>query len=106
MQKFPTPNPITTTLNIPAGRIQIIAADRTDTTVEIRPANPNKNRDLNTAQQTTANYHDGTLHIQTPTPNNQLLGPSGAVEVTIQLPTGSRIQSTATSTELRAAGHL
>ena len=46
MQKFDTPAPITAVLDIPAGRIQFIAADRADTTVEVRPANPAKSRDV------------------------------------------------------------
>ena len=46
MQKFDTPAPITAVLDIPAGRLQFIAADRTDTTVEVRPANATKSRDV------------------------------------------------------------
>ena len=38
MQKFDTPAPISAVLDIPAGRIQFIAADRADTTVEVLPA--------------------------------------------------------------------
>ena len=39
MQKFDTPAPISAVLDIPAGRVRFIAADRADTTVEVRPAN-------------------------------------------------------------------
>ena len=42
MQKFDTPAPIATVLDIPAGRIQFIAADRADTTVQVLPANTSK----------------------------------------------------------------
>ena len=38
MQKFDTPAPISAVLDIPAGRVQFIAADRADTTVEVLPA--------------------------------------------------------------------
>ena len=38
MQQFDTPAPITAIIEVPAGRIQVIAADRTDTTVEVLPA--------------------------------------------------------------------
>ena len=67
MQKFATPTPITAVLDIPAGRLQLIAADRTDTTVEIQPTNPAKNRDVQAAEQTTVTYTDGVLRIHTPT---------------------------------------
>lgn len=108
MQKFdtPTPAPISAVLNIPAGRIQIIAADRTDTTVEIRPANPSKSRDTKTAEQTEITYTDGILRIHTPEPDNQLLGPAGSVEITIQLPTGSHIEAKTAAAELRGVGRL
>ena len=106
MQKFDTPTPISAVLEIPAGRIQFIAADRADTTVEVRPANPSKNRDVQTAEQTTVAYADGVLRIHTAEPKNQLFGPSGSLEVTVQLPAGSRIQAKAESSELRGVGRL
>ena len=106
MQKFDTPAPISAVLDIPAGRIQIIAADRADTTVEVRPANPSKSRDTKTAEQTTVAYADGVLRITASTPSNQLLGPSGSLEVTVQLPAGSRIEAKAGSAEFRGVGRL
>ncbi|MGW4758983.1 DUF4097 family beta strand repeat-containing protein [Streptomyces chartreusis] len=108
MQKFdtPTPAPISAVLNIPAGRIQIIAADRTDTTVEIHPANPSKSRDTKTAEQTEITYTDGILRIHTPEPDNQLLGHPGSVEITIQLPAGSHIEAKTAAAELRGVGRL
>ncbi|MER5941952.1 DUF4097 family beta strand repeat-containing protein [Streptomyces sp. NPDC001928] len=106
MQKFDTTAPISAVLNIPAGRIQIIAADRNDTTVEVLPANPAKSRDVKTAEQTTVAYTDGILRIHTPEPGNQLFGPSGSVEITLQLPTGSRIEAQTASAELRGVGRL
>jgi DUF4097 and DUF4098 domain-containing protein YvlB len=105
MHTFTTPAPITAVLDIPAGRVQLIAADRADTTVEVTPANTTKNRDLKAAEQTTVDYTDGVLRIQTTT-KNQYLGPSGSIEVTIKLPTGSNIEAKTASTELRTVGRL
>jgi hypothetical protein len=106
MQKFDTPAPISAVLDIPAGRVQVIAADRADTTVEVRPASPSKSRDTKTAEQTTVAYADGVLRIRTAEPGSQLSGPSGSVEVTVQLPVGSRIEAKAASAELRGVGRL
>ncbi|MET8106667.1 DUF4097 family beta strand repeat-containing protein [Streptomyces mirabilis] len=106
MQKFETPTPISAVLHIPAGRIQFIAADRADTTVEVLPANPSKSRDTKTAEQTEVTYTDGILRITTPNPDNRLLGPSGSLEITVQLPTGSRIEAKTASAELRVVGRL
>ncbi|MFB7116208.1 DUF4097 family beta strand repeat-containing protein [Streptomyces sp. NPDC056190] len=106
MQKFDTPAPISAVLDIPAGRVQFIAADRADTTVEVLPANPSKKRDVQTAEQTTITYTDGVLRIHTPEPKNQVFGPSGSLEVTVQLPAGSRVEGKAAASELRGVGRL
>jgi DUF4097 and DUF4098 domain-containing protein YvlB len=105
MQKFDTPTPISAVLNIPAGRVQFIAADRADTTVEVLPADASKGRDVKTAEQATVDYRDGVLRIEVPV-KNQLFGASGAIEVTIQLPAGSRVEAKAAATEFRAVGRL
>lgn len=106
MQKFDTPAPISAVLDIPGGRIRFIAADRADTTVEVVPANPARSRDVQAAEQTTVGYADGVLQIHTPKSKNQLFGPSGSLEVTVQLPAGSRIEGKAASSELRGVGRL
>ncbi|MFE6961596.1 DUF4097 family beta strand repeat-containing protein [Streptomyces sp. NPDC057696] len=106
MQKFDTSSPITATLDIPAGRIQFIAADRTDTTVEILPADKSKSRDLKAAEQTTVTYTDGILRIEAATAKNRILGNSGSVEVTVQLPAGSHIEAKTAAAELRGVGRL
>ncbi|MBP2708555.1 DUF4097 family beta strand repeat protein [Microbispora sp. RL4-1S] len=106
MQKFDTPAPISAVLDIPAGRVQFIAADRADTTVEVLPANPSKSRDVQTAEHTTVSYAEGVLRIQTRESGNQLFGPSGSLEVTVQLPAGSRVEAKAAGSELRGVGRL
>ena len=104
-QQFDTPAPISTLLDVPAGSIRIIAADRADTTVEVRPADAAKGRDVKAAGQTSVDYRDGVLRIGTPT-TNQLLGPSGSVDVTVHLPAGSRVEGKAAAAELRGEGRL
>ncbi|MGW2649343.1 DUF4097 family beta strand repeat-containing protein [Streptomyces sp. NPDC001393] len=106
MQKFDTPAPISAVLDIPAGRIQFIAADRTDTAVEVRPANPSKRRDVQTAEQTEVAYADGVLRIHTAEPKNQMFGPSGSLEVTVKLPAGSRVEARTAGCEFRGVGRL
>ncbi|MGC4833062.1 DUF4097 family beta strand repeat-containing protein [Micromonospora vinacea] len=106
MQTFATPAPISAVLDIPAGRIQLIAADRSDTTVEVLPADPAKSSDTRAAEQTTVTYADGVLRITTARPINKLFGPSGSLEVTVQVPAGSHVQARAASAELRGVGRL
>ncbi|KJK56060.1 DUF4097 family beta strand repeat-containing protein [Saccharothrix sp. ST-888] len=106
MQKFDTPTPISAILDIAAGRIQFIAADRADTTVEVLPANATKSRDVKAAEQTTVEYGDGVLRIETSTSDHQILGSSGSIEVTVKLPAGSRIEAKAAGAEFRAVGRF
>ena len=89
MQTFATPAPVTAVLTVPAGRIHVTAADRADTTVEIRPADPAKSRDAKLAERVTAAYSDGVLRVTAPAAN-RVLGSSGAVEVTVPCPPGPR----------------
>lgn len=107
MQSFSTPAPITAILDIPAGRVRFTAADRADTTVEVRPADASKGRDVKLADQTTVDYRDGVLRIvATAKVRSQILGPSGAIEVTVELPAGSRVEAKAASAEFRTDGRL
>ncbi|NUP20284.1 MAG: DUF4097 family beta strand repeat protein [Streptomyces sp.] len=106
MQKFDTPAPIAAVLDIPAGRIQFIAADRADTTVEVLPADAAKGRDVKAAEQIEVTYGDGVLRIEAPEPKNRILGHTGSVEVTVQLPAGSRVEAKAAAAELRGVGRF
>ena len=103
MQNFPTPTPITAVLDIPAGRVQLIAADRADTVVDVRPADATKGRDVKVAEQTTVDFRDGVLRIES-LAKNQVLGASGYIDVTVQLPAGSQVEATAAAVELRGVG--
>lgn len=105
MNAFATTAPITAVLHIPAGRVQLVATDRDDVTVEVKPANAAKSRDVKAAEQTTVSFADGVLNIDNPT-KNQYLGSTGSVEVTVALPTGSNVQAKTDATELRTSGHL
>jgi hypothetical protein len=105
MKKFDTLTAVAAVLDIPAGRIRFIAADRVDTTVEILPTDASKTRDLKMAEQTDVTYDGDVLRIVAPA-GNQLLGPSGSLEVTVQLPAGSRIEGKAAAAEFRAVGRF
>ncbi|MGW4064836.1 DUF4097 family beta strand repeat-containing protein [Amycolatopsis sp. NPDC004747] len=105
MQKFTTTAPIATVLEIPAGRVRFAASDRSDSTVQVRPADPSKSRDVKAASQASVSFDDGVLRVEVPA-KNQYFGPSGAVDVTIELPAGSSVEAKAASVELRGDGPL
>ncbi|MEV0128584.1 DUF4097 family beta strand repeat-containing protein [Dactylosporangium sp. NPDC050688] len=105
MLTFDTPAPIAAVLDIPAGRVRFVAGDRADTTVEVRPADAAKRRDVQVAERTTVDYADGVLRIEA-TAKHQILGSSGTIDVTVQLPAGSRLAIKAASADLHAAGRF
>ncbi|MFH8836564.1 DUF4097 family beta strand repeat-containing protein [Streptomyces sp. NPDC017868] len=106
MQNFATPAAIVATLSVPAGRIRLIAADRADTTVEVLPTDPSKSRDVKTAERTEVAYADGVLTIEVPKSKGGILGGTGSIDVTVQLPTGSRVEGQAAAAELTAVGRF
>ena len=106
MQNFDTPAPISAVLDLPAGRVTFVAAERVETEVEVLPADASKSRDVKAAEHTTVEYADGVLRIATAAAKNQYFGPSGAIEVTVKLPAGSRVEAKAASAELRGVGRL
>jgi hypothetical protein len=62
MEKFATPGPVSVVLDIPAGSVRLIAADRADTVVEVLPADASKRRDMKAAQQIEVG-RDGVVSI-------------------------------------------
>ncbi|GGP50386.1 DUF4097 family beta strand repeat-containing protein [Streptomyces abikoensis] len=106
MRKFDTPAPVSAVLDVPAGHIRFIAADRADTTVEVLPLDASKGRDVKAAEETRVAYDDGVLRIEAPEAKNRVLGNSGSIEVTVQVPAGSRVEAKAASAEFRGVGRL
>ncbi len=106
MQNFTTPAPISAVLDIPAGRIRLVAADRADTTVEVLPADASSSRDVKAAERIGVAFGDGVLRVEAPAAANRVLGDSGSVDVTVQLPAGSRVEVKAATAELIGEGRL
>ncbi|WP_406391363.1 DUF4097 family beta strand repeat-containing protein [Streptomyces sp. NBC_00887] len=104
MPSFDTPEPISATAHVEAGSIQFTAGDRLDTVIEVRPRDPKKDQDVRAADQTEVTFASGALTVRTPKAN--LLGRTGAVDVTVELPTGSRIDMTGSWAQVLGEGRL
>ncbi|MEV1077246.1 DUF4097 family beta strand repeat-containing protein [Streptomyces sp. NPDC050211] len=104
MPTFDTPEPISVTAHVGAGSIHFIAGDRLDTVVEVRPGDPKRDKDVRAAEQTEVTYADGVLTVRTK--ERYLIGPSGGVEVTVGLPTGSRVDVTGSWVQAFGEGRL
>ncbi|MFF2962103.1 DUF4097 domain-containing protein [Streptomyces sp. NPDC057963] len=104
MPSFDTPEPISATAHVDAGSIQFTAGDRLDTVVEVRPRDPKRDQDVRAAGQTEVTYASGVLTVRTPKSN--LFGRTGTVDVTVELPTGSRIDMTGAWAQVLGEGRF
>ncbi|GHJ93946.1 hypothetical protein SNE510_34650 [Streptomyces sp. NE5-10] len=104
MPSFDTPAAISVTARVEAGSIQFVAGERADTVVQVTPRNPKKDLDVRTAEQTEVSYANGNLTVRTPKSN--LFGRTGVVDVTVELPTGSRVEVDGAWTQILGEGRL
>jgi DUF4097 and DUF4098 domain-containing protein YvlB len=105
MPAFATPEPISVTIELGMGDARIIASDRTDTVIEVRPRDDSKASDVRAAEQTRVEYSSGRLLVKTPRQRN-FLGRGSPVDVTIELPAGSHVQGDSGMGDFGCEGHL
>jgi DUF4097 and DUF4098 domain-containing protein YvlB len=104
MPAFATPEPISVTIELGMGDARIIASDRTDTVIEVRPRDDSKASDVRAAEQTRVEYSSGRLLVKTT--QRSFFGRGSSVDVTIELPTGSHVQGDSGMGEFGCEGHL
>ncbi|MEU5612956.1 DUF4097 family beta strand repeat-containing protein [Streptomyces sparsogenes] len=105
MPSFDTPAPISAIAHVEAGSIRFAAGDRPDTVVEVRPRDPKRDPDVRAADQTEVTYASGVLTIRTPK-QRSLFGRTGTVDVTVELPTDSRVELTGAWAQVLGEGRL
>ncbi len=107
MYTYGTPEPISVAVNLGmvAGNVRVAASDRADTTVEVVPADPGSKNDVKVAEQTKVEYTAGRLTVRAPKLTG-LFTRSGAVNVTIEVPTGSEVEGETGMGEVRCEGQL
>ena len=108
MTTFATPEPITVDITVVSGTLQIIAGDRAETTVEIRPGNENKDSDVRAAQLVEVDFASGRLEVRDPKPSGlgRVIGRKGMVDITVELPAGSHVLADSGFGNIRCGGSL
>ncbi|MDF0374241.1 DUF4097 family beta strand repeat-containing protein [Streptomyces sp. KA12] len=106
MPSFDTPEPISATAHMEAGSLQFTASDSRTTVVEVRPRDPRKDLDVRTAEQTEVTCANGALTVRTPKSSLFGLGRTGVVDVTVELPMGSRVDATGAWIQVLGEGRL
>ncbi|MCW8381692.1 DUF4097 family beta strand repeat-containing protein [Streptomyces justiciae] len=104
MPTFDTPEAISVVAHVGAGYVQFTATDRADTVVDVRPGDPKRDKDVKAAAQTEVTFVNGVLTIRTK--ERRVIGPSGIVSVTVELPTGSGVDATGSWTQVLGEGVL
>jgi DUF4097 and DUF4098 domain-containing protein YvlB len=103
MPTFDTPQPITATVEISAGAVRLVASDREDTVVEVRPRDESRSHDVKAAEQVRVDFSNGTLAVASQ--RGFSFPRRGAVIVDIALPSGSRLNAATASANITADGH-
>ncbi len=110
MPTFETPHPIAITVEMFIGRVEITASDRTDTVVEVRPSDASKKDDVRAAQETEVGFAAGSLTVKAPRGWKMYAPPnawrSASIDVTLDVPTGSRLQGTSHMCRFLVTGEL
>jgi DUF4097 and DUF4098 domain-containing protein YvlB len=106
MPTYTTPTPIDLAIKLQVGGLEVIAGDRADTVVTVSPTNPAKAVDRRGAEETKVDFDGRRLTITSPRPRLSWFGPTESVDVTVELPTGSRLTAEIAAGALRTAGRL
>ncbi|MGY0498955.1 DUF4097 family beta strand repeat-containing protein [Nocardia sp. FBN12] len=106
MPTFQTPQPIAVAVDVPCGDVTVIASDRTDTVVEIRPAVASSKADVRAAQEIQVEFVGGKLTVETPKKWKTIrpFGGTATLSVTIEVPSGSVLDATLAMGRLASVG--
>lgn len=104
MPVFTTPEPISVTIELSAGDARIVASDRTDTVIEVRPRDDSRAADIRAAEQTRVEYASGRLLVRTT--QRSFFGRGSSVDVTVELPAGSHVQGDSGMGDFGGEGEL
>ncbi len=107
MYEFPCPNPITASIRLAAGRVEIIAEERDTVTVDVSPQNPHDSASVDAAEATRVDLHGDTLIVEAPeSGGGWLFRRPPHLRVEVHLPLDSTVQAKGASADLRCAGRL
>ncbi|GAB3497958.1 DUF4097 family beta strand repeat-containing protein [Amycolatopsis cihanbeyliensis] len=107
MPTFDTPEPISVAIELAVGHVRIVASDRADTVVDVRPSDDSDESDVKAARQVRVEYANGTLQVKAPKIRPfDFSNKTRSVDITIELPSGSRVEGSAQLGDLGSTGRL
>jgi Toastrack DUF4097 len=108
MSHFETPQPIAVELELRLADVRVIAGDRADTIVQVRPTDSSKRDDVAAAEQTRVEYDGGRLLVKAPRRLREFspFSDGGSIDVEIELPAGSDLTGHTAAGGFRCTGTL
>ncbi|GAA4359207.1 DUF4097 family beta strand repeat-containing protein [Angustibacter luteus] len=106
MPTYSTTTPIDVAIDLQVGAIEVVASDRADTVVTVSPTNPAKAVDRRGAEATDVEFDGQRLTIRGPRPRFSWLGPNESIDLTIEVPAGSRLTAEVAVGAVRTVGRL
>jgi hypothetical protein len=105
MPTFETPGPIDVRIEAGGGSVRLVATDRADTVVAVRPCDESRSSDVWAAEHTRVDFRDRGLMVTGPKRGLPLLR-GGETDIEIVLPAGSRLNVFVASASMRAEGEF
>ncbi|HUH68605.1 MAG TPA: DUF4097 family beta strand repeat-containing protein [Mycobacterium sp.] len=105
MPTFETPEPIAVRIEAGDGSIRLVATDRADTVVQVRPRDESRNSDVSAAEHTRVDFRDGQLIVSGARRGLPLFR-GGAIDLEIALPSRSRLHLSLASADMRGEGEF
>ncbi len=105
MPTFDTPEPIAVRIEAGAGLIRLVATDRNDTVVRVRPRDESRSSDVWAAEHTRVVFRDNKLVVSGAKRGLTPFG-GGGIGVDVALPSRSRLHVSLASADMRAEGEF
>jgi DUF4097 and DUF4098 domain-containing protein YvlB len=108
MPTFETPHPIAVSVELYIGEVRVVASDRRDTVVDVRPTHADDRSDIRIAEETQVELTGDRLTVRAPrswrhyTPFHS----QGSIDVTIELPSGSQLTTDVSVGDVHGEGRL
>jgi|tagenome__1003787_1003787.scaffolds.fasta_scaffold20931268_3 hypothetical protein len=106
MPTYATPGPISAIIDVAAGDVRVSAGDRTETVVDVRPADPSSPADRKAADQTRVEHSGDRVVVKGPTSRSWIGRDIGAIDVAIELPSDSELYATVGAGDVEGHGPL
>ncbi len=104
--EFSTPAPVLLQIETAGGQVRVEAHDADHTVVRLRPSRAGDDRALDLLANSTVEQRGDRVLVEVPPAGFGFLRSSPDIDITVSLPTGSRLELAAKSADLRTGGLL